>query len=64
MISKDQIVATLNEIHEQLEELESTLSISLNELRNDLFYKHEKSLKECHKRLLIVEEELNVMTVS
>ncbi|WP_264738375.1 hypothetical protein [Cytobacillus firmus] len=61
MVEKDELLAMLTEIYDQLEELENVLESNLSGLRQDWYYEQSEKLEVCESRLEAIEEDMTVI---
>ncbi|MBN8200241.1 MULTISPECIES: hypothetical protein [Bacillaceae] len=61
MVEKDELLAMLTEIYDQLEELENVLESNLSGLRQDWYYEQTEKLEVCESRLEAIEVDMTVI---
>ncbi|MBG9546549.1 hypothetical protein ACOSZF_02400 [Cytobacillus firmus] len=61
MVEKEELLAMLSEIFDQLEELESVLESNLSGLRQDWYYEQSEKIEACESRLEVIEEDMSAI---
>ncbi|KAF0818764.1 MULTISPECIES: hypothetical protein [unclassified Cytobacillus] len=60
-VEKEELLAMLSDIYDQLEELENVLESNLSGLRQDWYYEQSENIEACESRLEAIEEDMTVI---